>query len=77
MAILSIMVINNHGQPRLLKFYHDVVPHTLQTLTITATLTVLSPLTPSMLTACLPLSLPLSVPSLPFCGRSLTLFATM
>jgi len=26
MAILSIMVINNHGQPRLLKFYHEV-PH--------------------------------------------------
>ena len=25
MAILSIMVINNHGQPRLLKFYQDVV----------------------------------------------------
>jgi AP-3 complex subunit sigma len=25
MAILSIMVINNHGQPRLLKFYHEVV----------------------------------------------------
>jgi len=24
MAILSIMVINNHGQPRLLKFYKDV-----------------------------------------------------
>jgi AP-3 complex subunit sigma len=26
MAILSIMVVNNHGQPRLLKFYKDV-PH--------------------------------------------------
>ena len=25
MAILSIMVINNHGQPRLLKFYQEVV----------------------------------------------------
>jgi AP-3 complex subunit sigma len=24
MAILSIMVVNNHGQPRLLKFYKDV-----------------------------------------------------
>ena len=26
MAILSIMVVNNHGQPRLLKFYEEV-PH--------------------------------------------------
>ena len=25
MAILSIMVVNNHGHPRLLKFYKEVV----------------------------------------------------
>ena len=32
MAILSILIINNHGQPRLLKFYHEVVGSAASTL---------------------------------------------